>query len=330
MKYIAAFILSLAVALASSCAKEIKVGPDEARDIAREAYVYGYPIVQNYKVMYAYAVYRDGAAFRAPFNTLAVVTPDTAGVDSTHKTMPAEMTPYAMAWLDLRREPAIITVPALSENREYSVQLIDLYTYNFEELNTEKTGNAGGSFMVVGGPASGDTPEGITRVIPCETSFALAIIHSRSKTPEPAANTGASLLRFNVETKSQMDGTTPPKPEALIFPPYSVETAMSAGFFQYLNFALQFCPVHPGEIQLRARFAKLGIAAGKSFNIATMDRTMLDAVNQGISEAQKKIADEAANTTPDRARYGTRAELENDYLARAVAAKVDLYGPPHE
>jgi hypothetical protein len=74
VKRIVAICLVVALAMTGSCARKIKVGPEDARVIAKDAYIYGYPMLENYKAMYAYAVYKDSGHFRAPFNTLAVVT----------------------------------------------------------------------------------------------------------------------------------------------------------------------------------------------------------------------------------------------------------------
>jgi hypothetical protein len=221
----------------------------------------------------------------------------------------------------------VITIPAMHAGQEFSVQLVDLYTHHFAELGTA-LGSASGSYLVVGGPWTGATPPaGINSVLACETSFALMIIRGKPL-GKSAASMEAYLTTFNVETLSEFNHETPRTPDALIFPPYSQETARTPGFYQYLNFALQFCPVHPSEIQERARFAKLGIAAGKRFNVATMDRALKSAIEEGMNDARATIAGEIANTAPGAAKYGTREELKNDYLARAVAAKINLYGPP--
>ncbi|HEX6791411.1 MAG TPA: DUF1254 domain-containing protein [Candidatus Krumholzibacteria bacterium] len=319
MRLNARIALAALVLLAFSCAKEIKVGPEEARTIAKEAYIYGLPIVENYKVVYAYSIYKDSNVFKAPLNHLAIVMPDTTQPDSLQGGFVKP--PYALSWMDVRKEPVVITVPATTDSLAYIVQLVDFYTQNFDDISVPRSGEKA-SFMVVPGPWSGETPDGIARVIQCETLLALAIVR-----PWPSMDRAATeklLDGFDVETLSEFQGKPSRQADAIIFPPYSKETANSAGFFQYLNFALQFCPVHPSEIQERARFAKLGIAAGKSFNVATRDPAMLQAINQGIAEAKSAI--EQAPT--DTARYGTRAELKNDFLARAVAAKTHLYGPP--
>src|SRR5688572_4095386 len=102
----------------------------DARAIAKEAYVYGFPMVDNYRIMYAYAVDRNNPEFKAPFNQLRniprVFTPEDKAIVT-----PNSDTPYSFLSLDLRAEPIVITTPVLDKNRYFSVQLIDLYTHNF-------------------------------------------------------------------------------------------------------------------------------------------------------------------------------------------------------
>jgi len=310
-----------------ACARKIKVGPDEARVIAKEAYIYAYPMVENYKVMYAYAIYKDSGYYKAPFNNLAVVTPDTASADSSgHPVTPRP--PYALSWLDLRAEPVVITVPPMKEGSRYDVDLIDLYTHHFGEINTAKNGNAGGSYLIVPAHWSSRVPDRITSVIGCETSFALVIIRGHGSDIEAREATENFLMNFNVQRQSLYEGTKAKPIEALIFPPYSEDTVNTPGFFQYVNFLLQFCPVHPSEIHQRADFAKLGIEAGKTFDFAYMSDDILKAVKEGMADGKTELAVAVAGTPEDKAVYGSRGDLKNDYLARAVAAKIQLYGPP--
>src|SRR5277367_2957700 len=114
----------------------------EERQIAKEAYIYGFPMVESYKTLYAQAVDKVGPNFKAPFNqignTANVFTPkDTAIIT------PNSDTPYSFVWMDLRAEPVVLTLPQVEEKRYYSVQLIDLYTQNFAYLGKRTTGSKG-------------------------------------------------------------------------------------------------------------------------------------------------------------------------------------------
>ena len=42
--------------------------PTEARAIAKEAYIYAFPMVEGYKTLYAQAVDKSGPNYKAPFN----------------------------------------------------------------------------------------------------------------------------------------------------------------------------------------------------------------------------------------------------------------------
>src|SRR5437773_2690650 len=117
-------LLVVAIMLALTSARAAEITPAETRAIAVEGFVYGLPIVMNYAVMYEYAVDRSSGQFKAPFNQILnearVFTPkDTAIVT------PNSDTPYSFAWLDLRAEPIVLSVPQVPKDRYYVVQLED-------------------------------------------------------------------------------------------------------------------------------------------------------------------------------------------------------------
>jgi hypothetical protein len=327
---IVAFAALAALVVAPSCSRKAKVTGDEARAIAKEAYIWGYPMVECYKVMYVYSVYKDNPEYKAPFNTISSTARVFTPADSTIQT-PNSDTPYSMAWLDMRVEPVVITVPTVDEGRYYSVQLIDQYTYNFDYIGTRATGNGGGSYMVTPPGWTGETPAGVAKVIPCETQFALAAIRTQLFSPDDIENVRKIQAGYRVQTLSAFAGTPGPKaPAAVIFPPYSPTTARSAGFFQYLNFVLSFCPVHASETELRARFATLGIEGGEGFGLATMDKEVLGAIEAGIHDGEAAINEAIEQDLKSEDIFGTRDFLKNNYVARAAAAKIGLFGNSRE
>ena len=59
----------------------------------------------------------------------------------------------------------------------------------------------------------------------------------------------------------------PPAPKVNFIKPLSRdEEKSSLAFFNILNFVLQFCPTDPSETELMARFAKIGVGGGRSFD----------------------------------------------------------------
>ena len=107
--------------MSSGAWADFTASPSEARAIAKEAYLYGFPVVQMYKTLYTQAVDKGGAHFKAPFNRIdngaQVLTPKDNAV-----TTPNVDTPYSFVWMDLRREPLVLTLPKIEDKRYYSVQ----------------------------------------------------------------------------------------------------------------------------------------------------------------------------------------------------------------
>jgi len=111
----------------------------EIRAIAKDAYEYGFPLVDSYRIQYSYFVDKNNPEYKGNWNemhnTARVYTPD----DKTVQT-PNSDTPYSFAGVDLRTEPIVITVPAIEKERYYSIQFIDMYTFNFAYAGSRSTG----------------------------------------------------------------------------------------------------------------------------------------------------------------------------------------------
>ena len=102
--------------------------PDDARAVATDAYIYAYSMLYNYKTLFTQAVDPSFPGYVGGFNRYRnysrVFTPT-----DTDIVTPNNDTPYSWAWLDLRTEPMVLTVPAM--DRYYVCQGFDLYTFNF-------------------------------------------------------------------------------------------------------------------------------------------------------------------------------------------------------
>jgi hypothetical protein len=89
-----------------------------------------------------------------------VYTPDDKAVQT-----PNSDTPYSMIGLDLRAEPTVLMVPSMEKERYFSIQLLDLYTHNFDCMGSRTTANDGGNFLMAGPGWKGEMPNGVTKVI---------------------------------------------------------------------------------------------------------------------------------------------------------------------
>src|SRR5664279_1486897 len=304
--------------------------PAEVRAIAKEAYIYGFPMVTNYDTMYKQAIDAGNKDYRAPFNTMAnsanVATPDDKFVVT-----PNSDTPYSFLWMDLRAEPIIVTMPKIEKNRYYTGQLVDLYTYNFAYLGTRSYGNDGGTFMIAGPGWKGETPKGVTAVMQSETQFAYILFRTQLFNPADLSNVKKIQAGYHAQTLSQyLKQPSPAAAAAVNWPAPSPDMLTTPALFPYLNFMLQFCPTNPAETDLMARFAQLNIGAGKTFDLAKLSPESQKAVTDGIADAGKDMtalmqrinAGEVSSSDL----FGTREFLKGNYLYRYAGAKLGLYG----
>ena len=119
----------------SAASAQAGVTPAEARAIAKEAYIYGFPLVDNYRVQYSYFVDRASPEFKAPWNQITNIPRVFTPADTAVQT-PNSDTPYSWMGLDLRAEPIVLTLPPIEMERYFSVQFTDAYTFNFDYLGT--------------------------------------------------------------------------------------------------------------------------------------------------------------------------------------------------
>jgi hypothetical protein len=106
-------------------------------------------MLMTYGVMYMYFVDRNSGQFKAPFNQIyneaRVFTPKDMAIVT-----PNSDTPYSFVGLDLRAEPIVLCVPKIEKTRYYDVQLVGMYTFNYDYIGSRTTGNDTGCYMVAG------------------------------------------------------------------------------------------------------------------------------------------------------------------------------------
>jgi len=308
------------------------VTPAEARAIAKEAYIYGFPIVDNYRIQYAYWVDRANPEYKAPWNQIWNSARLFSPADKAIQT-PNSDTLYSFIGADLRAEPLVLTVPAIEKERYFSVQLIDYYTFNFDYIGTRTTGNGGGSFVLAGPGWKGEMPKGIDKVFRSETELAFPGYRTQLFNPGDIENVRKVQAGYKVQPLSAFLGQAAPAAALaidFIKPLTPAEEKTSPEFFNILNFVLQFCPTVPSETELMARFAKIGVGAGKTFDASNLSPEMKTAVEQGMADAWADFADLekqfAAGSVTSGDVFGTRQYLKNNYLYRMTAAVLGIYG----
>jgi hypothetical protein len=316
---------------ASAQAKAEWPGIIEAKAIAEEGFIYGLPIVMNYAVMYEYSVDKNSGQYKAPFNHIKnearVFTPKDTSIVT-----PNSDTPYSFLWMDLRAEPMVLSVPAVEKDRYYAVQLEDGNTYNYGYIGSRATGTEAGDYMVVGPDWNGATPPGIKKVFRSTTQFSVAGYRTQLFGADDMPNVEKVQAGYRAQPLSvYLKEPTTTAAAAVDFPKIDKEM-VKTNFFEYLDFALQFAPAAPEEKEIRAKLARIGVGAGKTFNFKDLPLTHKLEIGLGMKEGEAKVdkylAAEVKNINgwAVSSFFGNSAFFNGNWLLRAAGAKAGIYG----
>jgi hypothetical protein len=303
----------------------------DTKAIAEEGYIYGLPIVMNYAVMHAYSVDHTSPEFKAPFNKIKNEARVFTDKDTAIVT-PNSDTPYSFLWLDLRAEPMVISVPAVEKSRYYAVQLEDGNTFNYGYIGSRTTGNEPGDYLVVGPDWEGKTPPGIKKVFHSTTQFSLAGFRTQLFNAEDMPNAVKVQAGYKPQPlSSYLKQPAPSAAPKIDFPKIDKETAKT-NFFGLLDFLLQFAPPGPEETEIRAKLARIGVGAGKTFDFKDLSAEHKTALLLGMKAGDGKV-DELVASIGKRingwdvySAFGDRAFFNGDWLLRSAGAKIGIYG----
>lgn len=323
---------AMVVPAASAQTAAPTVSPAQVRAIAKEAYVYGFPMVDGYRIQHAYFVDTKSPAYKAAPNKIASFPRVFTAADTTVQT-PNSDTPYSFVYLDLRAEPMVLTVPAIEKSRYFSIQLIDLYTFNFDYIGSRATGNSGGSYLIAGPRWHGAVPKGISKVLHSETELALALYRTQLFNPADLDKVKLVQEGYKAQPLSAFLGTAAASPAPaidFIEPLSASQEHTSLQFFNVLNFLLKFCPTDPSEHALMAQFAKIDVGAGKSIDVDKLTPATKAAFGAGIADAWAELAAvkqqvEVGKLTAGDL-FGTRASMKNNYAYRMAGAVLGIFG----
>lgn len=324
-------LVTLAATLATvSCRRNLNEGVIH-KDDYQKAFIYAFPMIANYKAMYEFNIDKANPQYKGPFNTIVsdshVFTPkDTAVVT------PNSDTPYSMLQADLRAEPIVFCVPDIEKGRYFSVQLIDMYTFNYGYVGSRTTGNVGGCYMISGPSWHGVPPRGILKWFQAETQFSLLIYRTQLFGPGDIDKVKKIQAGYTLQPlSSYTHQPAPPAPPAIEFPKFTDE-AFQTDFPKFLNFLLQFCPDVPEEAATRLQFVTIGIGAGKPFDSSQLSEgqksELAAAVKDGYTAIQNRRENlgKSVNSWRVSAPFGNRDHYHGDLQTRAAAAMAGIYG----
>ena len=341
MKGLSSLLIALGVVCACGTKAPDAVTPGEAEATAREAYVWGFPMVMNYKTLYSYAIDIESPDYKGPFNQVScearLFTPDDRAVVT-----PNADTPYCMFWLDLRAEPQVLTVPEVEPDRYYSFQLIDWYTHNFAYVGTLTTGNNAGSFLIAGPGWKGEAPDGVKQVLRSETDLVFIVVRTQLFGPDDLERVEEIQSEYALRPLSDLLGTeAPPSPPEPDFPVWQEGAQFDQRFFGFLDVAMDLLgKPAPGREPLWERLGRLDIGPGHDFDLAALPPDIQQALKAGREAGFDDMGAfiEAHSKDPliSGKIFGTREflaesaadnfHLSSSDMLRAVAAHMGLYG----
>ncbi|MGW6393418.1 DUF1254 domain-containing protein [Streptomyces sp. NPDC055103] len=304
----------------------MRLTPEEARRTAADAWIRGFPILADYRTMYAQAIDADDPRYVGGFGCFRHYSePFTAA--NTDVVTPNNDTPYSWAWLDLRAEPVVVSVPAV--DRYYVLPFHDLDTVYVGFVGARTTGQEAGDYVLAGPGWNGTVPEGVAGVLRADTFLVGVVGRTYLAGPEDVPALRAIQEQYLLRPLSTYTDTAAPHPvDEPVWPVWREEDLGNVQFFTLLDFLLQFFPALEEDRELRTRLAALGVSGTGEFEPSSLAPDIRKAVEQGIADARARLEEAMDATTDSTGLFGTRAELGDDHLGRAVAAAMGLYGLP--
>ena len=302
----------------------------EAKAIAGEAWAWGLAPVILYETMYSQALDASSPSYVGGFNVFRHYDRLFTSDDRDIRT-PNNDTPYSWAWLDLRAEPIVFSVPAVAD-RYYVNQWVDLYTHNFAYSGTRATGKGAGTYLFVAPGWQGEVPAGIDKLFRAETDIVMTLTRTGVDGADDIPAMKAVQAGYRLAPLSAFSGTPAPAAAPVLdWPVWDKAKAEGLGFIAYLNALLRCMPVVASEREMLARFARIGIGAGLPFDESKLAPDIRKAMEEGIAEARAGFEAKAQTETDSMRFFGSRAELGADYIYnRNVGAALGVLGNTKE
>ena len=306
---------------------------EEAHAIGVDAYIYLYSLVTMDITRRQFTNIEPGKEFgKGPMNTFVSV-PQYPPADFKGVVRPNFDTLYSIVWLDLTKEPLVISAPN-TDGRYYLLPMLDMWTDVFASPGWRTTGTQAGNFLVTPPGWSGTVPAGMTR-ISAPTPYVWVI--GRTKTDGPPDYPAVHKIQAGYKATLLSDwGKTPPTIQVKIDPSVDMKTppkiqvdTMSAGkYFAYAAELLKLHPPHITDEPIVAQMKRIGIEPGKSFDITKVAPAVKKGL-EGAPEAGQKLMEWKVPTLARVANHwsmntDTMGVYGNYYLKRAIVSLLGL------
>jgi hypothetical protein len=290
---------------------------DAASSIARDAYIWGFPLVLT-QWLSDLARQKD-----VPWNVFS---------GKQHLSKPSDKivgpnidTLYGYAWLDLTQEPQLLHVPDTND-RYYSIQLLDAYANTFTYVGRRATGTKEGTFAIVGPKWQGGLPSGVKR-IDAPTNLVLAFTRTLVLGESDLAAAQSVQRQYALAPLSAYPHIHPPDELAdadlSLFPIPHFNT-LGLEFFDNLSTALTTAPPPAEDHDSLKRFAQVGVqpAARPS---QLQDQTIVSALRDAVPAADARI--KKADFSTKLNGWTVNYKVTNFIKDPLLRASVNRFGP---
>ena len=328
---IASLALSLLLTFNAEAAE--KTSEQEAYEIGVEAYHYFYPLVT---MDISRSIFTNIPAEKKPgygpmnqFNHIkAFPTADFRAV-----VRPNFDTLYSNGWLDLTKEPVIVSMPN-TDGRYYLLPMIDMWTNVFAVPGKRTSGTTSLDIAVVPPNWRGTLPTGLER-IEAPTAYVWIIGRTQTNGPEDYKEVHKVQAGYKMTPLSQWGKTRQPI-EAIIDstvdmktdPLVQVNSMSAAKYFGYAAELIKLHPPHKTDWSIIARMKRIGMEPGKTFAFDTLSPEIQAGLNRaagdGLGLMKKKLPTLAKIVNGWQMNTDTIGVYGNYYLKRAIVTMVGL------
>ena len=276
---------------AENAAKEV-----EAREIAIETYMYAYPLVTMEITRRVMTNTEKPEGSKAPMGQFARLR-NYPAVDDHSVTAPNADTLYTLAWLDVGKEPWIVSIPDM-KGRYFLFPMLDGWTNVFHDPGKRTTGTKAQKYAITGPGWSGTLPAGVTEYkSPTSMVWVLGRIYCTG-TPEDYKAVHALQDQVSAVPLSAYGKPYTPAPgkvdaaiDMKLAPREQVNAMDGAAYFKLFAELLKTNPPAAEDAPMVAKFAKIGLVPGQDFDASKLDPAVAKGIAAAPKPAQEKISD---------------------------------------
>jgi len=272
---VVAFLLSALSRSQVSAQPAIPLSADEATAIATDAYIYGYPLVTVEMTRRVGTNTVKPVGLHAPMGQFASAReyPTAAFRDVT---APNADTLYSSAFLDLSKEPYVLSIPD-AHGRYYLMPMLDGWTTVFQVPGKRTTGTKAQKYAITGPGWGGTLPDGVTEYkSPTNMVWIIGRIYSTG-TPADYKAVHAMQEKLSLVPLSAYGKPYSPPP-GTVDPNIDMKTPVreqvnALGVAAYFNLMAQLMKDNPPTAEdapIVAKMAKIGIVPGQPFDITKL------------------------------------------------------------